>query len=107
MYTGFICSGVMRKNEIVNYPIQGSAFHCLLKTFIKLDERMRKEKWNSHLIGQIHDSLVMDVDPNELDYIEGVLKQIVSEELPKEWPWIIVPLEIEVEVYGVDQPWVK
>jgi DNA polymerase-1 len=107
MYTGFICSGVMRKNEIVNYPIQGSAFHCLLKTFIKLDERMRKEKWNSRLIGQIHDSLVMDVDPNELDYIEGVLKQIVSEELPKEWPWIIVPLEIEVEVYGVDHPWVK
>jgi len=107
MYTGFICSGVMRKNEIVNYPIQGSAFHCLLKTFIKLDEQMRKEKWNSRLIGQIHDSLVMDVDPNELDYIEGVLKQIVSEELPKEWPWIIVPLEIEVEVYGVDHPWVK
>jgi len=107
MYTGFICSGVMRKNEIVNYPIQGSAFHCLLKTFIKLDERMRKEKWNSRLIGQIHDSLVMDVDPNEMGYIEGVLKQIVSEELPREWPWIIVPLEIEVEVYGVDQPWVK
>jgi len=107
MFTGFTCSGIMRKNEIVNYPIQGSAFHCLLKTFIRTDEIMRKEKWDTKLIGQIHDSIVMDVCPDEIEHIRGVLNKIVREELPSAWPWIIVPLEIEMDVYNVDGPWIK
>ena len=106
MYTGFVCSGLMRKNEIVNYPIQGSAFHCLLFTFIELDKVMRKEKWDSRLIGQIHDSIVMDVNPKELSHVKDVLNDIVSNKLPKAWKWIIVPLEIEVEEYEIDSPWI-
>jgi DNA polymerase I-like protein with 3'-5' exonuclease and polymerase domains len=96
----------MRKNEIVNYPIQGSAFHCLLFTFIELDKVMRKEKWDSRLIGQIHDSIVMDVNPKELSHVKEVLKDIVSNKLPEAWKWIIVPLEIEVEEYEIDSPWI-
>lgn len=107
MLTGFTCSGVMRKNEIFNYPVQGTAFHCLLKTFIKADAAMRKEKWDSKLIGQIHDSIVMDIHPDEINHIKGTLNRIVREELPAEWPWIIVPLEIELETYKVDGPWIK
>ncbi len=107
MLTGFTCSGVMRRNEIINYPIQGTAFHCLLLTFIKLDEVMRKEKWDSRLIGQIHDSIIMDVHPDELSHIEKTAHKIVREDLPNAWPWIIIPLEIEIDVYGVDQPWIE
>ncbi len=105
-YTGFTCSGVMKKNEIVNYPIQGTAFHCLLMTFILMDETMRKEGWKSRLVGQIHDSMVIDVFPPELEHIKAMLKDIVENRLPKMWPWIIVPLEIEVDEYEVDRPWV-
>lgn len=105
--TGFVCSGVMRGNEIVNYPIQGVAFHCLLMTFIKVDEAARREGWKSRLVGQIHDSMVMDVVPEELPHIEATMKDIVGNYLPKIWPWIIVPLEIEIDTYGVDHPWIK
>ena len=28
MYTGFRCSGIMKKNEVINYPVQGAAIHC-------------------------------------------------------------------------------
>ena len=107
MFTGFTCSGVMRKNEIINYPIQGTAFHCLLMTFILTDSIMRKEKWDTKLIGQIHDSIVMDVHPNEVDHVKGTLNRIVEEELPKIWDWIIVPLEIELETYEIDGSWIK
>ena len=107
MLTGFTCSGIMRKNEIINYPIQGTAFHCLLFTFIELDKIMQKEGWNSKLIGQIHDSIVMDVDPQELSHIKQTLNWIVKEKLPKQWQWIIVPLEIELDEYGIDQPWIE
>ncbi len=107
MLTGFTCSGQMRKNEIINYPIQGTAFHCLLFTFTRLDEIMREEKWGTRLIGQIHDEIVADAEPSELSHVEQTTHKIVREELPTAWNWIIVPLEIEVETYGVDQPWIK
>ena len=105
-HTGFTCSGLMRDNEISNYPIQGSAFHCLLFTFIELDKIARQENWKSKLVGQIHDSILLDADPAELGRIKEALQTIVKEILPNAWRWIIVPLEIDVEEYGVDLPWV-
>ena len=105
MFTGFVCSGVMRRNEIVNYPIQGSAFHCLLWTFIQLDQAMLRENWDSRLIGQIHDSILVDAHPDEAEHVIETAEKIVAS-LPKHWPWIITPLEIEVDRFGVDQPWV-
>ncbi len=107
MLTGFVCSGVMRRNEIINYPIQGAAFHCLLWTFVRLDQVMQAEKWDTKLIGQIHDSIVMDVLPEELDHVKKTLHRIVSVELPAAWKWIIVNLEIDTDEYGVDGPWVS
>lgn len=107
MHTGFTCSGPMRRNEIINYAIQGTAFHCLLFTLIRVDEIMQKENWDSKTIGQIHDSLIMDVNPDELSHIKEVLHRIVHEELPSAWNWIIVPLEIEIDTYGIDKSWVK
>jgi DNA polymerase I-like protein with 3'-5' exonuclease and polymerase domains len=107
LYTGFTCSGIMGKNEIGNYPIQGSAFHCLLFTFIELDKIAQKERWKSKIVGQIHDSILMDVDPTELGRIKEALQHIVKEILPKAWKWIIVPLDIEVEEYKVDKPWIS
>ncbi len=107
MYTGFICSGVMGKNEIVNYPIQGTAFHCLLFTFIEMGKVIRERKMKTKLIGQIHDSILMDATPEELDIIKQELQIIVKEKLPNTWKWIIVPLEIEIDTYPVDSPWVK
>lgn len=107
MYTGFVCKGPLRKNQIVNMPVQGTAFHCLLKTFIIVDKIMRKEKWKSRLIGQIHDSMVLNVYPDELEKVKNTITWVVREYLPKIWKWIIVPLDIDIEVYGVDKPWVK
>lgn len=107
MLTGFECSGNMKRNNIINYPIQGTAFHCLLFTFIELDKIMIKENWKTKLIGQIHDDVIMDVHPEELERVKTALHKIVNKKLPSEWDWIIVPLEVEIDVYGVDQPWVK
>jgi len=105
--TGFKCAGVLRDNEIANYPIQGTAFHCLLYTFISVDRIMRKEKWKSKLIGQIHDSIIMDVAPEELEHVKETIHKIVNEQLRKKWDWIIVPLEIEIDEYAIDSPWIN
>lgn len=107
MLTGFTCAGIMRDNEISNYPIQGTAFHCLLYTFIELDKVMRKEKWKSRLIGQIHDSIIMDVLPSELEHVKETIYKIVREKLQEKWDWIVMPLDIDIDVFDIDKPWIN
>lgn len=105
MYTGFRCSGLMSFNDAVNYPIQGSAFHCLLWSFIRLDEIMRTEKWKTRLLGQIHDAILLDVHPDELELVARIVQDVTCVELPARWDWINVPLEIEADVGAVDASW--
>jgi DNA polymerase-1 len=105
MYTGFKCGGIMRRNECLNIPIQGSAFHCLLWSFIQVDNISIEQKWKSRLIGQIHDAMVLDVHPSELEMVAATVHRITCEELPKHWSWINVPMEVEAEVCPVDASW--
>lgn len=105
--TGFFCSGVMKRNDCINYPVQGAAFHCLLWSFIQLDKFIRDNKLDSRLIGQIHDSMIIDINPSELRLIADTVKKITCVDLPKAWKWIIVPLEIDMEICPVDASWVE
>ncbi len=105
MYTGFRCSGVFRKNEVINYPIQGSAFHCLLWTFIQLDRILREDGWDSRIVGQIHDAMVFDVLPQERDDLLRLIHRVGTVDLRAYWDWLIVPMELESEICPVDCPW--
>lgn len=105
MKTGFICSGVMNRNNVINSPIQGTAFHCLLWCFNRLDKIMRKRKWQTRLIGQIHDSIIFDIYPPERDEVLQTALDVTTRQLPKAWPWIIVPMRIDVELCEVNESW--
>jgi DNA polymerase-1 len=105
LLSGFRCGGVMDKKQINNYPGQGAAFHCLLWSFIELDKVRIKEGWDSRLIGQIHDSIIMDINPDELEHIAKVARRITCVDLPKAWKWIIVPLDVEMAIGEVDGSW--
>ena len=105
LYTGFRCSGLMSKNKILNYPVQGAAFHCLLWSFIELDRIMRQEGWRSRLIGQVHDSIMFDIYPPELEMVLQITKRVTCVDLLKAWSWINVPLSIDAEVCEVDASW--
>ena len=105
MLTGFRCTGLMGRNDAINYAVQGSAFHCLLWPFIQIDEIIRREGWDTRIIGQIHDALVFDVHPEELDRLIEVVKRVTTKDLPEAWKWINVPLEVEGDLYEVDASW--
>ena len=98
MKTGFVVQGVMRKNEIINYPIQGSAFHCLLWSLIRLRRQLRKHKMRSMVVGEIYDSMLLDVYKPELDVVMAMAKEIMVDKLREAWKWIITPLSVEAEV---------
>jgi hypothetical protein len=103
--TGFRAFGVMSKNDVTNYPVQGAAFHCLLWSLIQLDAFIIKNKLRSRIIGQIHDSIVLDVYPQELSHLEQVVYKIICEDLPNVWKWIIVPIKVDMEKYEIDGSW--
>jgi uracil-DNA glycosylase family 4 len=61
--------GYLSRNALANYPIQGAAFHCLLWSLIQLNRIRKKEKWKTKIVGQIHDSIIFDMDPQEQDHV--------------------------------------
>lgn len=103
--TGFTAGGLLAKNEINNYPIQGAAFHCLLKCLIKLTQEFEERGMKSRIIGQIHDECVMDVWPPETETVLALCKWVATEWLREEWKWINVPLEIEASVFDINAHW--
>lgn len=104
--TGFVVQGEMRKNEVINYPVQGTAFHCLLRSlsWIVLEE-LKHRKMNTLIVGQIHDSIVADVPAEELSDFLGLVRYVMTERLPREWDWINVPLDVEAEVAPLNGSW--
>ena len=103
--TGFIMVGPHAKNDVTNYCVQGSAFHCLLWAITKIVNCLRRYKMRSRVVAQIHDCVIGDVHPDERDdYIE-IVRRYMVEEIKKWAPWLIVPLSAEVEVCPVDASW--
>jgi len=103
--TGFRCQGVMSRNQVINYPVQGSAFHCLLQCIIWLDEDSMKEGWDSRVCNQIYDDVMLDVHPDEEQMVLDRLNYYMKERLPAHWDWINVPLDVEIEATPVDGTW--
>ncbi len=111
MLTGFYVEGIYKRNEVVNYPIQGGAFHCLLWTITRLQEILEARGMKAKLIAQIHDSVLANVPKSEVQEYLKIVNHIVSVELPKEWKWICVPLKIEAEISARSwfhkKPWIE
>lgn len=103
--TGFSVHGVYGRNEVINSPVQGSAFHWLLWCLIRIDKTLRRGKWRTRLIGQIHDSLVADVHRAERSDYLALVKQTFLVDLPAAMPWIITPIEIEAEMCPLGGTW--
>lgn len=104
--TGFVVEGYFARNDVINYPVQGSAFHCLLRSLILIQKQLRKRKMKTLIVGQIHDSIVADVPDNELDDYLEIAHHTMTVTVPNEWrEWIIVPLEVEAEVTPLNATW--
>jgi DNA polymerase-1 len=103
--TGFRIEGFFSRNQAVNLPVQGAAFHCLLWSLIQINRRMRKEKMRSLIVGQIHDSLIGDVRVDELrDYLQ-LVEEVTTRRLPQHWPWLVVSPQIEYEIAPLGKSW--
>jgi DNA polymerase-1 len=103
--SGFRCQGPMRKNEVINYPVQGSAFHVLLWSMTKLHQWLKANEMASAVIGQIHDSVLFNLHPDELDTVLKKARQVMCVDVRKHFPWILCPLTVEIELAPAGGSW--
>ena len=90
--------GFAERNAI-NAPIQGTAADMIKIAMINIHKRMKEERLDSKMILQVHDELVFDVHPSELEK----LKVIVSKEMREALP-LKVPVEVEM---GTGRNWLE
>jgi len=103
--TGFMYQGVMTRNEVLNVPIQGSAFHLLVWACIEIDKEIEKRQMDTKLIMQIHDEVVADVPEEEFEEYCTIVKSVMEKRIQKAFPWLIVPAEVDIEHTDVDKSW--
>lgn len=103
--TGFRCQGLMNKKDVTNYPLQGTAFHCLLWSFIQMDRRMAERDMQSRMVSQVHDEMIVDAVPDELTAkVAPMMQQVMTSDITGHWTWLkVIPLEVEFEVAEVDK----
>jgi DNA polymerase-1 len=75
----------------INTPIQGSAADLIKVAMIRVDAALRDKKLESAMLLTVHDELVFEVPPAELDKITGLIKEIM------EGVWELkVPLKVNI-----------
>jgi len=75
----------------INTPIQGSAADLIKVAMIKVDEALRAEKLESAMLLTVHDELVFEAPPAEIDTVTRLIKDIM------EGVWNLkVPLKVNI-----------
>ncbi len=85
-----IVRGHAERNAI-NAPIQGTAADVIKIAMINILKEMKVKKLNSRMLLQVHDELVFDVDKNEIEVMEKLVKDNMENAVK-----IVVPLEVEM-----------
>ncbi len=80
----------------MNTPIQGTAADLMKLAMIKIDEELIRGKFEAKLIIQVHDEVVLDVPPAELDAV----KKLVEHAMTTAFDGVVelrVPLKVNIE----------
>jgi DNA polymerase-1 len=96
--SNFTVRGFAERNAI-NSPIQGTAADMIKLAMIKIQAQLEKEKLQSKMILQVHDELIFDAVPEEID----ILKPLILENMKSA---LLLPNDVPVEAeLGMGKNW--
>ncbi len=96
----FTVRGYAERNAI-NSPIQGTAADMIKMAMIKIHDALCKENLKSKMIMQVHDELVFDVVPEELEILQPLILNNMKSALP-------LPCDVPVEAeLGIGDNWLE
>jgi len=76
----------------INMPIQGTAADIIKIAMVRLQKTMRERKLRSKMILQVHDELVFECEPHELDALKPLVKDLMETALP-----MIIPVKVDLK----------
>lgn len=79
------------RRTAINAPIQGTAADLIKMAMVSISRRLGREGWKSKLTMQVHDELVFEAEPGEVD----ALREAVREEM-EGVVTLSVPLKVEL-----------
>lgn len=77
----------------VNMPIQGTQADMIKIAMIRIHERLQREGLESKMLLQVHDELVFECPPGEVE----MMRELVREEMVTALP-LKVPIDVDVDV---------
>jgi DNA polymerase I len=87
----------MAERMAINSPIQGTAADIIKLAMINLQKILHDRKLKSKMVLQVHDELIFDVDPQELELIKSLVVEQMEGAVK-----LSVPLKVEA---GIGQNW--
>lgn len=80
----------------VNFCIQSTGHYMLMRALVEIGKTLREHNLKSHIVFEVHDSLVFDVYKPELDVVYKIAKKIMTDTSMYDW-WTI-PLTVDSAV---------
>lgn len=81
----------------LNMPLQGSASDIIKMAMIAVDKRLREGGYKAKMIMQVHDELIIDTPPHEVQEVCALLKECMEN---------VVKLDVKLEAdVGVGDNW--
>jgi DNA polymerase-1 len=87
------------ERNAINYPIQGSAADIIKLAMVNIDRRLREEQHGSRMLLQVHDELVFEVPPAELEEVSALIKTEMENAVSLD-----LPLEVDI---GTGKNWAE
>jgi DNA polymerase-1 len=81
----------MGERMALNAPVQGTAADIIKRAMIDLDAALASQDLETTLLLQIHDELILESPPNELEHAIGLTKQVMEGVVD-----LAVPLVVDV-----------
>lgn len=77
----------------LNMPIQGTQADMIKIAMVRLNKRLHDEGFQTRMLLQVHDELVFEAPPEEVDAVSQVIKEEMIAALPLD-----VPIEVDLDV---------
>jgi DNA polymerase-1 len=61
-----------------NAPIQGSAADLIKVAMIRINEALRSREFAGRMLLQVHDELVLEAPPNEVEAVTGIVRDAME-----------------------------
>ena len=87
------------ERNAINAPIQGSAADMIKIAMIRIDDTLKSNALESKMLLQVHDELVFEISPSELDQVQELVKREMENAAQ-----LSVPLVVDL---GVGANWLE